>query len=347
MSSTISATSRAFFTGLLLLLGACASGRDLNSLETAVLRHEQLAFPTSIVLPLGQDFVTPKISARAPFFEALISWNARVPNDSGMTAELRVRTADDREWSPWLFVGEWGKVPDELERTIEFEDGRIDVDYFTGDVEFDAIQARFNGHGNGAIEIERIDFCLTGASEIAVVDNAEPMERSATSLDVPKRSQRTEDERIADRICSPTSVAMVMEYRGVSESTSRVAERLYDERNDIYGNWTRAIQGAFEFGVPGYLARFSDWESAEAMLASEQPLVVSIRTPETGLTGAPYVSTAGHLLVIVGFDETGNVIVNDPAAENAAEVRRVYSRSEMQQAWMGKGGVAYVFLPRE
>jgi len=313
--------------------------------EAAALRHEQLSFETGIVVPIGQKLLTPEIRAREPFFEALVSWNVRMQRQTGMTVELRVRDGDD--WSPWLFVGEWGAVPDELERVTEFDGGRIDVDFFTSDGEFDAIQLRFDVHGQGSIELRRFDLCLTGAQEPKRSGESRPSSRRYVCLDVPTRSQRTEEESIRDRICSPTTVAMVMEYRGVSRPTSEVARLLYDERNDIYGNWTRAIQGAYELGVPGYLTRISDWSSAERIVMQGQPLVASIRTPEEGLTGAPYVSTAGHLLVIVGFDEVGNVIVNDPAAETAEEVRLVYPRHEMEQAWMGKGGVAYVFLRPE
>jgi hypothetical protein len=137
---------------------------------------------------------------------------------------------------------------------------------------------------------------------------------------------------------------MVMEYRGVAEATARVAGRLYDARHDLYGNWTRAIQGAYSFGVPGYLCRFSGLDQAEELVERGQPLVASIRTTEGTLTGAPYPSTTGHLLVILGFDERGDVIVNDPAAASSAGVLRTYARDELEQAWIDNGGVAYVFL---
>jgi len=317
----------------------------MDSTEPETLRHEQLAFSTGITLPQGQDFLTPVIQARAPFFEALVSWNARVPKSAGMSVELRVRETEQYEWSPWLFVGEWGAVPEERERTIEFGGGRIDVDYFAGSDEFGELQLRFDVYGRGTVELSRFDLCLTGAGPMR--EHKAGAERGYVSLEVPPRSQRTEEASLADRVCSPTTVAMMLEYRGVSVPTSVVAEKLYDVRHDIYGNWTRAIQGAFEFGVPGYLTRFSDWESVEAVLRSGQPLVASIRTPEGGLTGAPYVSTAGHLVVIVGFDEAGNLLVNDPAASSAEEVRLLYPRAEMERAWMGKGGLAYVFLQPE
>jgi hypothetical protein len=141
---------------------------------------------------------------------------------------------------------------------------------------------------------------------------------------------------------------MVLAYRGVERPTAEVAATLYDERHDIYGNWTRAIQGAFELGVPGYLRRFSRMSEVEETVASGQPLVVSVRVEEGELPGAPYEKTSGHLFVIVGFDERGDVIVNDPAATPPEEdVRRVYARREVERVWLRKNGVAYVLLEPE
>ena len=134
---------------------------------------------------------------------------------------------------------------------------------------------------------------------------------------------------------------MVLAYHGVDVPTTDVAARAYDETHDIYGNWPRAIQTAWSFGVPGYLARFDGWGPVERLVASGSPVVVSIRVAEGELAGAPYASTSGHLLVVVGF-EPDAVLVNDPAAPDAASVRRKYARDELGRAWLGHGGVAYV-----
>ena len=64
------------------------------------------------------------------------------------------------------------------------------------------------------------------------------------------------------------------------------------------------------------------------------------------LTGAPISSTPGHLLVITGFTTTRKVIAKDPAASSSSTVRRVYSRSQFEQAWLGgSGGIVYVIRP--
>ena len=51
-------------------------------------------------------------------------------------------------------------------------------------------------------------------------------------------------------------------------------------------------------------------------------------------------------MVVLGFDSSGNVIVNDPAGSEDSEVRRVYSREEFARAWFsGSGGIAYLVYP--
>lgn len=60
------------------------------------------------------------------------------------------------------------------------------------------------------------------------------------------------------------------------------------------------------------------------------------------LDGAPISSTAGHLLVIVGFREDGGVVV-DPAARNDRGVRRTYDRGQFEDVWLpASDGMVYV-----
>src|SRR5207237_6829184 len=101
------------------------------------------------------------------------------------------------------------------------------------------------------------------------------------------------------------------------------------------------VQAAYSFGVPGYIRRFASMKEAHEMIAQNQPIIASIRDPAGQLKGTPYGKTAGHLLVICGFDTRGNVLVNDPAGRDAARGQLTYDRAQFEQAWIGAGGVAY------
>ena len=63
------------------------------------------------------------------------------------------------------------------------------------------------------------------------------------------------------------------------------------------------------------------------------------------MPGAPISQTAGHLIVLRGFDKRGDAIVNDPAAPTNAEVRRVYPRAALENAWSHSQRTAYVLHP--
>ena len=72
-------------------------------------------------------------------------------------------------------------------------------------------------------------------------------------------------------------------------------------------------------------------------------MVVSIAFGRNHLTGAPISASNGHLLVIVGFEADGDVVVNDPAGATNSAVRRVYDRAQFERIWIAaSGGTAYV-----
>jgi hypothetical protein len=71
------------------------------------------------------------------------------------------------------------------------------------------------------------------------------------------------------------------------------------------------------------------------------PVIASIRFREGDVKGFLYKSTGGHLLVVRGFDENGDVIVNDPASREKGN-GPVYPAAEFAKAWFDNGGVGYV-----
>jgi len=138
-------------------------------------------------------------------------------------------------------------------------------------------------------------------------------------------------------------------YTGPCEPVVRAAvEAVYDWIYDGHGNWPFNTAYAATLGLEGYVARFTSLEQAEQWVAAGVPVVASIAWGKDDLTGAPIPSSGGHLLVIVGFDGTGNPIVNDPAAASDNEVQRTYLRSEFEALWLSaSGGTVYLIFPPE
>lgn len=356
----MTALGRIAVASTLALLGSCAStGESLprgavHMHDVQLVTHE---FPRSTTLHPQQDergdwwLVSPPVHT-GPFNELLPSWNIEVPEGEGFVIELRVATWPEGDWSPWLLVGSWGAAPSRPS-VVEFDHGRIDVDLFRSDRAFGAAQYRVAMSGDvhdWEPRIERVGLCFSDRRDVPyraltwAIREEPPRTDWLRRLDVPFRSQRVEDASIQGRICSPTSVSMVLAYHGVEVPTATVAATAYDASHDIYGNWPNNVQAAFVHGLPGYITRFNDWADVRRRIADGQPLVISISAKAGELEGAPYASTGGHLLVLTGFADADHVHVNDPAAANAEEGMLVYSCEDLETVWMGKGGTAYVIL---
>lgn len=304
-------------------------------------------------------YLSREIRTRFPFNEVVPSWNVDVPTGAGFAVQLRMRHQKDKQWTDWYYLGVWGQTAKRVvKKHIQDESGQARCDYFVSRLVFDRLQYRFTLSARDARQgpvIRRVAMAYSNTLDDAAV--AEKYRKTppkpaqgkwARRLPVPYRSQTVEDPDIAHSICSPTSVSMVMEYRGVSRPTAEVAERIWDDEYRIFGNWGRAVQGAYTFGVPGYLQRFGNWEEVKAQIANGQPVIASIRVPKIGgLRGAPYRSSRGHLIVITGFDEHGHVQVNDPAAKTAEKGMITYFAEDLEDAWLNRGGLGYVLLPRE
>lgn len=292
-------------------------------------------------------FTSRECTAPFPFNELLPSWNVEVPEDGGFVVELRAAETQESTWSPWLRVGAWGKQPD-VKKVVKFDGGRIAIDYMIARKRMRRVQYRIIA--SGAVQtLRRFALCFSDRTGKATPAPPSPVPISGRwdrRLPVPFKTQKIDDERLAGRICSPTSVAMLLAYRGVDRPAAEVARRLFDADHDIYGNWTNAVQGAFTYGVPGFVARFAHWSEVQAMIARGQPLIISIAAKEGELTGAPYEKTAGHLLVLCGFDGKGGVTVNDPAARDAKRGQITYSMKELEHVWLRRGGTSYVLLQK-
>jgi hypothetical protein len=283
------------------------------------------------------------------------SVNADVPPASTLFMECRSRVgssttrpskSDQRtEWTPWVRIAWVGRKPTSKQEPIEERLGSIEIDELKLKQDSDRLQVRLrleSDDPNAVATVSRLDVSIDEGYR-AEVDRFHNELPAPIDIPVPFRSQKTSDAGLSGRLCSPTSVAMVLAYYGVDASVEEVAKKCYDPEYDIYGNWPRNIQAAYEFGVPGSLVRIESWWSACKILETGQPLIISIRAEKGDLRGAPYDSTEGHLIVLRGIDEFGNLIVNDPACGTAEDGKRVYRRSDLTKVWLqATNGTAYL-----
>lgn len=331
---------------LFALLGPAGGPQDPPPTAPAhALVHVLPASPDAPPVAPTRRFESAWVDAPLGFNELLPSWN--VAGEVPFVVELRVAREGREAPSPWLHVGDWKLGADAPRAPARFDEGRVDVDYFRSERAWNRAQLRLRAVGDEGDSFRpvRVTLCFSRMPPLAGEPSFPDFRpKRALRLAVPFRRQGAERPELAPRICSPTSLAMVLDYHGAGAPTADVAARAYDAAHDLYGVWPRAIQTAFSYGVEGYVARFAGWSEVERELAAGRPLVISIAAKEGQLHGAPYASTAGHLLVLCGFTAEGDVEVADPAAKDAASGTTVYLRRELEVCWLARGGTAYVLL---
>jgi Peptidase_C39 like family len=309
--------------------------------------------------------------------ELIPSWNAATPRRTWIAIAVRGRTVSGATGS-WDLMGRWAGGDRGFHRASPRQQpddfSRVNVDTLVTD------RNRFYRAWQLQITLLRrvgTDATPTVRSAGAIasrVPRGGTVRVSATTmrrtveLDVPRWSQmvhRGHYPRWAGggrAWCSPTSVAMVLgrwrrlpgprQYAWVHRPdpapwVDHGARYSYDYRYRGAGNWPFNTAYAGTLGVDAYVTRLRSLRGAEGFIRRGIPLVASIAFGPGELDGAPLESTPGHLLVIRGFTRDGRVIANDPAADHARGVRRVYQRRQFENAWLpASGGTVYVLQRR-
>jgi hypothetical protein len=304
------------------------------------------------------------------FSQAVPSWNASTPARTWIQVELRARTQDARE-TKWYVLGRWASGDGDFHRTSvpgqSDKDASIAIDTFLPKRAMLAYQLRltlYREAGSGASP------SVTKLSTV-VANDGDPYAPSTTTmtseliLPVPAYSQEIhaghypEFDGGGEAWCSPTSTAMILafwrrgptptEYSWVTPPdhpdpwVDHAARFTYDYNYNGAGNWPFNVAYANTFGLEGAVTQLRSLAEAEQYIKTGIPLVASLSFGSGKLDGFLFKGTNGHLLTIVGFTESGDVVSNDPAALTDAGVQRVYDRTQFERAWMeSTGGLVYL-----
>lgn len=301
-------------------------------------------------------WTSPEYMTDFPVTEVLPSWNVDVPGDSGVKFFIRSRDMGTRAWSPWMYIGSWGRTLPRGKQTVAFPGGEVDIDYLKLRKPADAYQIRvvlesFEFDEASTPGVRRLTMVYSGV----VKDDAERAKLArpvviegewARTLDVPFFTQADAPPALRPRICSPTSVTMVMQYRGDRGAMVENALGIYDPEYEIFGNWGRAVAYAGERGFDAYLDRVRTWDQLKAYIARGQPVIASIRFESGTFPSNVMDQTNGHLVVIRGLTPEGDAVMNDSASKKHGE-GIVYRSDELARAWLRHGGVAYIIRPME
>jgi len=308
------------------------------------------------------EATSPEISTAFSYKEAIASWNASTP--AGSWVEIQFRAQYGTRWSKWYILGIWAGDDSTIRRhSVQSQgdsDGFVAVDTFVSSrkkestSKFQLKLRLFSADGTSTASVQNASVAYsTSAPKSASVSAGIPA-RWNTLIDVPECSQMVYPDG-GEVWCSPTSTSMVLGYwnqggEGALSCEDRVRAAVagvYDWIYDGHGNWPFNTAYAATQGYEGYVARFTSLAPAEEFVAAGVPVIMSIAWGKGDLTGADIESTNGHLLVLVGFDASGNPIVNDPASPSDDSVQKTYLRSEFEPLWLeASGGTVYLIYPQ-
>ena len=322
-------------------------------------------------------WTSPEVSPGFGFTELVASWNACTPEGTWIEIALRVTTEQGRT-TPWYVMARWAETDRDIAPTSVpgqgDEHATVDVDRLSLPTTARGTSYRLRAtlfRRAGSAATPTVSFLGCVASD---VPDGEPMRSHPNGaagrvIDVPSYSQRLHLGSYpqwadgGESWCSPTSTSMVLAYWGQGPSRSDyawvdagvpdrfvpyAARHTFDHAYRAPGTWSFNAAYAARFGAVAFVTRLRSLAEAERFIGAGIPLVVGVAFTPDELAGAGY-GTAGHLAVVVGFDERGDVVCNDPASHHQAsndEVRATFDRQQFERAWMrSAGGITYVIRP--
>jgi hypothetical protein len=359
--------------------GTLVIGRPAGTVE-----HTEPDLGTTRTYEYGR-WTSPSYRQGFDATQLVASWNATTPDDTWLQVEMQGRTAGGAT-TIWYTMGRWALGDQDVVRTSvpdqEDANGYVDVDTFVAETGISSYQLRvtlYRAAGTRATPA----LAMLGAMTSAVPDRftvptSPPAGAWGKELPVPPYSQNIHEGQYpqygggGEAWCSPTSTAMVVSYWRHDPSRSdmswvdpsyadpqvdHAARFTYDKDYDGTGNWPFNTAYAASRGLAAHVTRLGSLAELERYILAGIPVITSQSFLASELDGAGY-GTAGHLMVIIGFTENGDVIANDPASSSDAAVRNVYKRDQFETIWLrtkrhndtggissGSGGVAYIITP--
>lgn len=333
-------------------------------------------------------WTSPVVPVPAGYTELIASWEVLTPEQTWVQIEVR-GTDETGTRSGWFILGRWcAKDPADPSPTSPHRGAihRTSVDGQRTDVATvwtDTLHAyaphRFSDwqlrvtllRPEGSRQTPVLQTVGAVASLLPDVETVpvSPVGRGrGIVLDVPTFSQEIhvghypEWDNGGEAWCSATSTAMVLKYWGtgprghqldwvdppVDAEVDYSARNVFDYTYDGAGNWPFNTAYATTWGLKAFVTRLRSFTEAEELIKAGIPVIISVSFAKNELDGAGY-GTNGHLMVVVGFDENGDVVVNDPASHlipDDGQVRFTYRRDQLENAWVPhSGGTVYVIHP--
>lgn len=274
-------------------------------------------------------FVSDEISCGA-FDVMTASWNARTFGGS-----VRISASVDGE--AWFTWGVWSsKLGVSASQSSVDKGGKMETDILTFDEKHTSFRFKIEiTKGESSPVLYSVCFAIN--TENGALPKTESL---SAQVKIPVRIQATVPE-IGGRICSPTSVSMALDHLDHFISMQDTAAAVFDNGDNIYGNWSFNTSFPGELGFHSFLD-FYDADALKYTLSQGIPVACSIKIKEGMLSksGYPDRKTNGHLLLVTGFiTKNGDdwLYINDPAVPSG---KITVLLSEFMDIW--RYGAAYI-----
>jgi uncharacterized protein YvpB len=336
----------------IVLLGSCSTPTSETTTRTQLRSFDH--FEQFERTRSGEDTVllSPRLDVR-PWDELIVSWNASCP--PGTALKIEARAFDEKRATRFYTIGHWSAESGQGKTSVRKEsdaDAALDTDTLICRRTMNGAQVRLtlSGTDDALPKLKLVTFSFLNST--APHETGAPNRRAwGKTLEVPQRSQLGHPG--ASGWCSPTSLSMILAYWSHQLSRTEldvpvpeVAHAVYDVAYHGTGNWAfnMAYAGGFE-GMRSYATRFNNLRQAEDCIEAGIPVALSVSFDL--LHGKNQDENSGHLIVVVGFTENGDVIVNDPWPNPKREnrVRKVFPRERVVAAWQRSKQTVYVVFP--
>lgn len=286
-----------------------------------------------------------ELSELPAFNQLIFSWNALRPKKGYFRFYVQVKTCKGG-WSDSYKMLEWGNgVQKSYLHKHEHKPSFYHVRLEMPKKKFaDAFRIIVEAH-EGAIlqDLKMVHVSLSELGSFKPEMHQKIDFKSVYIKNVPKISQMAIRHEDNWRICSPTSLAMLLGYlKKDYVHPLDVAKKSYDNGLAVYGSWPFNTAHAFELAPAQFfkVERLTSFQHLYTLLQQGSPVVVSIRGY---IPGAAKVYENGHLILVVGWDKrTKSVIVHDPAFDKHKKVLRKYPIKDFLKAWERSHRLAYV-----
>ena len=341
----------------------------------------------ALVLEEGQTegtFTSREYEAK-DFTQMVASWNASIPD--GCSVEILARAqldGPDGEWTDWLTWGEF--APYARRGSVKgkkCDTAYMDVDTFVLKDQKTAWKFQVKAVLRRSEELQR------GSTLFAIDPDATPQLRRVTMTfaggdmravyaektaetvpdkvlcPAPAISQGIRYSSIADSICSPTTMTVMLLSRETDPQLQRqtvLLPEMYalltkDDAEDMFGNWSFTVSGAGLYGYEAY-CQFASEEILVQELAKGHTCGINVTYSNKKDDGCPYLegcagSTEGHLIAIIGYEYEDGVqdadhlyfYSSDSYSDSDDTSYRRYQWTELSRCWPKR--MAYIIPSME